>query len=134
MRSRELAALLLRKAAQDEFVLDKLVPDPSSPDEIVGFHAQQAVEKMLKAVLALRAIRYGKVHEIGQILALLRKNSIAYPPEFDELDQLSPFAVEFRYEDAPAKSEQPFDRTWALDCVRQVRSWVGSLLSGEPIR
>jgi hypothetical protein len=45
MRSRELAELLLRKAEQDEFVLRELNPNPASPDEVIGFHAQQAVEK-----------------------------------------------------------------------------------------
>lgn len=58
MRWRELAELLLRKAAQDEFTLKKLSPDPASPDEVMGFHAQQAIEKMLKAVLSLAEIRY----------------------------------------------------------------------------
>jgi hypothetical protein len=58
MRSLEHARLLLRKAAQDEFVLLKLIPDPASPDEMIGFHAQQAIEKMLKAVLAAKAIQY----------------------------------------------------------------------------
>jgi len=54
-RSRELAELLLQKAQQGEFALDKLMPDLDSPDEIIGFHAQQAIEKMLKAVPALAA-------------------------------------------------------------------------------
>ena len=48
MRSRQYAEILLRKAAQDEFVLTVLVPLPESPDEAIGFHAQQAVEKLLK--------------------------------------------------------------------------------------
>ena len=39
-RSRELAELLLQKAQQGEFALDKLMPDLDSPDEIIGFHAQ----------------------------------------------------------------------------------------------
>ena len=34
MQSRELADLLFRKAAQDEFVLVKLIPDPASPDDV----------------------------------------------------------------------------------------------------
>ena len=38
MRSREHAELLLRKAAQDEFVVEKLSFDPASPDEVIGFH------------------------------------------------------------------------------------------------
>jgi HEPN domain-containing protein len=51
----------------------------------IGFHGQQAVEEMLKAVLAIHAVRFGKLHEIGQILALLRQNNIAFPSEFEEL-------------------------------------------------
>ena len=51
MRSREHAALLLRKAKQDQFTIEKLLPDPASPDDVIGFHAQQAVEKMLGWVL-----------------------------------------------------------------------------------
>ena len=54
-RSRELAELLLQKAQQGEFALDKLMPDLDSPDEITGFHAQQAIDKMLRAVPALAA-------------------------------------------------------------------------------
>ena len=126
MHSRELAELFLRKARQDDFVLDKLISDPASPDEVIGFHAQQAVEKMLKAVLAFHAVRVGKIHEIGQLLALLRKNTIIYPSEFDELDRLSPFAADFRYEDLPSGPEHSFDRTWAADNVRRVRTWAES--------
>ncbi len=72
MHSRELAELFFRKAQQDEFVLDKLISDPSSPVEVIGFHAQQSVEKRLKAVLALHGVRFAKIDEIGKILALLR--------------------------------------------------------------
>lgn len=52
MRNHEHTALLLRKAREDEFTVEKLIPDPASSDEVIGFHAQQAVEKVLKAVLA----------------------------------------------------------------------------------
>jgi len=58
--SREHAELLLHKAQQDEFALEKLISDPASPDEIIGFHAQQAIEKTLKAVLTNSAIYYGR--------------------------------------------------------------------------
>lgn len=51
---REQAALLLRKAREDQAVIAKLADDPQIADSAVGFHAQQAVEKALKAVLAAR--------------------------------------------------------------------------------
>ena len=67
MRSREHSRLLLRKAAQDEFVLEKLAPDAQAPDEVIGFHAQQAVEKMLKAALTHNAVRYRRTHDLVEL-------------------------------------------------------------------
>ncbi len=132
MHSRELAELLLRKAQQNEFVIDKLISDPSSPSEVIGFHAQQSVEKRLKAVLALHGVRFAKIHEIGKILALLRKNGITYPPEFEDLDDLSPFAADFRYEDLPTGGGRLLDQMWAVDCVRRVRTWAEAVVKTKP--
>ena len=87
--SRELAELLLRKAEQDEFALDKLIPDPNSPDEIIGFHAQQAIEKTLKAVLTNSAIYYGRTHNLSVLLDLLRANDISFPGELEETRRLT---------------------------------------------
>lgn len=41
----------MRKAAGDEIVLVRLIEDGDVPDDVLGFDAQQAVEKMIKAVL-----------------------------------------------------------------------------------
>lgn len=123
-RSRELAALLLRKAAQDEYALEKLAADPGAPEEIIGFHAQQAIEKMLKAVLALAAIRYPRTHDLTELLDLVRKQGFEVPPQLEDVEALSSFAVGFRYEDLPA----PFDREWARSCVRATRVWAEGTL------
>jgi hypothetical protein len=40
VRNCEFAGLLLQKASQDEYAVDKLMESPDSPDEIIGFHAQ----------------------------------------------------------------------------------------------
>ena len=61
---REHAELLLRKASRDEFVFDRLANDPECSDEVLGFHVQQAAEKMLKAALALRRIRHPRTHDL----------------------------------------------------------------------
>ena len=45
-------SMLLRKAMQDELVLERLVNDQDVDDDTRGFHAQQAAEKLLKAALA----------------------------------------------------------------------------------
>ncbi len=54
----ELALLLVRKAEGDESILDRLLDDHDVPDDVLGFHVQQAVEKRLKAVLALNEVDY----------------------------------------------------------------------------
>jgi hypothetical protein len=48
----EVAAILCRKAKGDAMVVRKLSADREVDDESIGFHAQQAVEKWLKAVVA----------------------------------------------------------------------------------
>jgi HEPN domain-containing protein len=64
MQSVKLAKLLLEKAEQDRYVVDRLLEDSSAPDEVVGFHAQQAVEKLMKAVLAHRSVEYQWTHQL----------------------------------------------------------------------
>jgi HEPN domain-containing protein len=126
--SHEHAELLLHKARQDEFALEKLISDRASPDEIIGFHAQQAIEKTLKAVLTNSAIYYGRTHNLGVLLDLLRANDFSFPGEFEEVRRLTPFAVDFRYEDMPLVLRKPFDRFWARESVRKVRAWAESAL------
>ena len=52
---RDVAARFARKARSDEVALEKLSGDHDVPDDVIGFHTQQAVEKLLKAYLAHRA-------------------------------------------------------------------------------
>lgn len=44
----EVADLLLRKVASDLSAARALARDPEQQDDVVGFHAQQAIEKSLK--------------------------------------------------------------------------------------
>ena len=124
MPARKHAELLLRKAAQDEFTLDKLISDPDAPDEVIGFHAQQAVEKMLKAVLALRSVRYRRTHDLVELIDALRDNGIVFPNELEEVRLLGPFATEYRYDDLPCDGAPPVDREWIRECIRRTRSWA----------
>jgi len=54
------AGILLIKAAEDEAILDA----NGIPESILGFHAQQAIEKLIKALIAGRWV--GPVEAIGQ--------------------------------------------------------------------
>ena len=121
--------VLLRKAKADEFAIEKLAPDPGCADEIIGFHAQQAVEKLIKAVLAHREVAYPRIHDLTELVDLLRDKKIPFPEQLEEIDRLTPFAIVFRYAELLTQPLHDFDRSWALDCVRQVRAWAESILA-----
>jgi HEPN domain-containing protein len=79
MRAIEQAQLLQRKAAQDLAVLQKLINDPTINTETLGFHAQQAAEKLIKALLALGGHDYPHTHDLGLLLDLLAAVDVRIP-------------------------------------------------------
>jgi hypothetical protein len=117
----DLARVLLAKATDDEALVRKVSLDSDISDAIVGFHAQQAVEKQIKAVLAARGIPFVKSHALSYLIGLIEQNQITAPSALEQADTLSPWAVEFRYE-----GEEPpaLDRTGALILVEQLRHWA----------
>ncbi len=117
----DLARMLLARAIEDETLIRKVSRDMDIADAIVGFHAQQAVEKLIKAVLAARGVAFMTSHALSYLIGLVEANEIEAPDELAEADVLSPWAVEFRYE---GEEPPPLDRSAALALVGQVRTWA----------
>ena len=65
--------------------------------DAAGFHLQQAVEKSLKAWLALKGVDYPRTHDLNPLLGLLEDQGERIDP-FWSLLELNSFAVQFRYE------------------------------------
>jgi hypothetical protein len=65
-------------------------------DETVGFHAQQAIEKRLKAVLAANDVPFEPKHSLAPLLELLAGAGIEAPPGADWIDELTIYAVPMR--------------------------------------
>jgi HEPN domain-containing protein len=122
---RDLAARFARKARSDEIALDKLANDPDVPDDLIGFHAQQALEKLLKAALAQAGAAPPRIHDLGELIARLGDEGLTPPTSTSEARALVPWAVEFRYDDI---LDEQLDRTAACKTVTQVRAWVDGLL------
>ena len=122
----------MRKAKQDEVTVEKLLTDPDSSDEIIGFHARQAVEKCLKGMLAEHEIDYPYVRDLQALMQLVRRHKISFPEGLEEARRLTPFAAIMRYEEFPSDDPQlALDREWAINCVRQIRAWAESLLRAK---
>lgn len=82
MQQHDLAVLLLLKAAEDELAVDRLASDQSMPDAVVGFHLQQAAEKLLKAALAERGEDIRKTHDLSYLLDTVSAAYSSFPAEF----------------------------------------------------
>ena len=122
MKRREQALLFLKKAAEDEALLDEVLSSRRISDDIVGFHCQQAAEKLLKALLSELGIRFRKTHDVRELMDLLEDAGCHIPESLLDLDTLTPYGTLFRYEAIP--SEATFDRKGCRSMVRSLRAWV----------
>jgi HEPN domain-containing protein len=127
MRAIEQAQLLQRKAAQDLAVLRKLIGDPAISDETLGFHAQQAAEKLIKALLALGGHEYPRTHDLGLLLDLLASLDVQIPEALLTVEILTPFATVFRYDDLPL--EAAIDRQEWLPLLLALEEFVGGVIA-----
>jgi HEPN domain-containing protein len=96
-----LVADWLKKAELDLRTAVRLAPEQVFRD-IVVFHAQQAAEKYLKALLTKRQLEFPKTHEIRRLLDLLSESDGEISEELADVIWLDPFGVAIRY-----PSDQP---------------------------
>lgn len=127
MRSRKLAEVFLRKANQDLVVLEKWRSDPDIAAEILGFHAQQVAEKLLKAALASSGIEFPPTHRLDGLIDLGRDHGIAFPEGLEEIRFLTPFAVEFRY-GLYDDTGEPFDAERAFTLLTELYKWADAMV------
>ena len=126
MKPIDLARRFFEKSRQDEAAAIALTEHEEISDEILGFHCQQAVEKSLKAVLAYKEIPFRKTHDLIELMQLLEDNSIPLPSGSEQIEDLGPFAVTWRYDffDEP----DTFDVNKSLEAEKEVRLWARTII------
>ena len=72
----EHARMLLIMARKDLTALCGMTDPGIFAEEVFGFHAQQAVEKSLKAWLSLQRVGYPKTHDISLLIRLLEQQRV----------------------------------------------------------
>jgi HEPN domain-containing protein len=125
----QLAAILARKATEDAVALREFEGNPEIADSILGFHAQQAIEKWLKAVLASNGVDFEYTHDLRRLTELLETTGITFPLDSPEVVMFTEFAVPLRYEDL--LDAEPLDRSAAVALVNEVGAWANSVLDSS---
>lgn len=124
----EVADLLLGKARADLQAARALAPDERQADHVIGFHAQQATEKAMKAVLAVRGIEIPRTHDLAYLVTVLKDGKLDVPGEVADGEWLTPWAGAWRYDEVPS----PIDRNRALAVAESSLQWaVAFIASGS---
>ncbi|NKB72481.1 MAG: HEPN domain-containing protein [Candidatus Latescibacteria bacterium] len=88
----------LRKADSDLHTTKRLLESADGPYDTACFHAQQAAEKLLKALLAYFEQPIPLTHNLEELEVLCRPLVSEWPLEQVELAELTPYAVQLRYD------------------------------------
>ncbi len=93
------------------------------------FHAQQAAEKYLKALLTWHQIEFPKTHAIELLLDLLKAVDSQTASQLQDAGDLTPYGVDIRY---PGDQPEPDldEAREAVDLARKVRDGVKNHLQG----
>jgi HEPN domain-containing protein len=93
---------------------------------LLCFHAQQAAEKAVKAVLLRRQVRFPYTHDIGHLLDLCRSAGVSVPHDVTDADMLTDFATISRYPGVVEVDAQDHDD--AVTTARAVLDWATAVL------
>ncbi len=115
---------LLAKARDDFFVVHRLAKEADAPGWVLGFHAEQAVEKSLKAVLSNANVAYPRTHNLVMLVELLRQANLPLPSASKDFAQLVPYGVVLRYEEIPDDEPPLCDPSWFVDVIEQTLLWA----------
>jgi HEPN domain-containing protein len=96
------ARALFDAALRDRLTLRLLRDSGQAPEEVMGFHAQQACEKLIKTVLVMHGVVFERTHDLAALAALCDAHGVPAPADRNALRILNNFAVRFRYDTCPA--------------------------------
>ncbi|MEI6214142.1 MAG: HEPN domain-containing protein [Desulfuromonadales bacterium] len=126
MSAPETAITMQSMAGKDLAALRGMMDVTLFADEIFGFHAQQAVEKSLKAWITLAGGIFGFTHDLEMLLMQLKQLGVD-ADRFSDLIELSAFAVQFRYAELDL-DDVPFDRFDTICKISELFNHVQTLL------
>jgi len=118
----ETSRILLKKAEEDATAVREFAANPEISDSIIGFHAQQAVEKWLKAVTAANGSRHAGIHDIDRLVELVEATGVEVSADRNRLAMLTQYAVPLRYDEL--LDAESLEREALVTLVDEVAEWV----------
>ena len=124
----EIAGALLRKAEMDYGAMVAMRGQAAKLAPVIGFHAQQAVEKAVKAVMVIKGLRLKRTHDVAALWNELNRAGIETPTLRTAPEVLTRFAVEGRYVELLGEPDvKSVDDALFLD-VERVLTWAKAVI------
>jgi HEPN domain-containing protein len=117
---KELTEEWIRKAETDFLVAGRELQAKPPAFDAVCFHAQQCVEKYMKAILQENDVFFEKTHDLGVLLELCKPLIPRLASMKEDLTELSSFAVEIRYPGTEAAVEEARHNFNLAEKVRKI--------------
>lgn len=112
----------LEKAEEDLEVVDVILRE-DAPLSVACFHAQQAAEKFLKALLAYREKAVRKIHDLVRLGRMIEETDSGIGEYRNDLALLNRFYIRTRY---PAHTPEfsKRDAMGAVDAAKRIAAFV----------
>ena len=118
----------IEKAENDYAAIQQLLLAPNPLHDIICFHAQQCIEKYLKAWLQEANIRPPRMHNLEELLDLIVPTLPAWYQWHSDFKRITEYAVDPRY---PGDSRTAEDTHHAMHIGNEVRQAVRTQLKVE---
>jgi len=126
---RDHAFQLLQMAFKDHQAISHMLDQDAFSEEVFGFHAQQSIEKALKAWITGKGLAYPKSHDVSALTRILSDGGEDLG-QFPNLEDYTIYAVQYRYE-AYDDSEEQLDRQQVIDATKALLEHVQRLLESK---
>jgi len=118
---RRVLDILAERVAGDLRAVKHLEPHADIADSVIGFYAQQVLEKSLKSVLALRGVSFPMMeHDLDFLLALAAESDIELPAELAGTGWLTAWATTYEHAEAAPGC---LDRKRAIRIAETAAGW-----------
>lgn len=130
MKNKELIQEWINFARMDflaaKHLYDHMYPKPL---EIICYHCQQSIEKLLKGVLISKGVMIKKTHDLGLLAEMLQEYEAVDEEYLEMCDDLTPYGVKIRYPQELYIEE--YHVTKALRETETLYEWLMGILESQ---
>ncbi len=115
----------IKKAEGDYLVIKHEINSNKPVYDAICFHAQQSIEKYLKALINEYEIVIPKIHDLNTLLNICKPFFPEIEKYKEEISNLSTFAITFRY---PGEDASKLEAKYSIDTLKKIRRLMRKII------